>query len=50
MGAAKDSKTCAETTFDQVSSAGNLALNIATFGAGKAATMSANSADAVKLK
>jgi len=50
MGAAKTSKVCAETIFDQVSSVGNLALNAATFGAGKAASFAKNSAEAQKLK
>jgi len=38
MGAATDSKTCANIIFDQVSSVGELALNIATFGSSNAAT------------
>ena len=50
MGAAATSKVCAETIFDQVSSVGNLALNAATFGAGKAASFAKNSAEAKKLK
>ena len=50
MGAAKTSKVCAETVFDQVSSVGNLALNVATFGAGKAASYAKNSAEAKKLQ
>lgn len=33
MGAAVDSSTCAKMVFDQVTSVGNLALNIATLGA-----------------
>lgn len=40
MGAAKDAKVCASTIFDQVTSVGNLALNIATFGTGKAVKIS----------
>ena len=50
MGAAKTSKICAETIFDQVVSVGNLALNIATFGAGRAASFAKNSAEARRLK
>jgi hypothetical protein len=50
MGAAKTTKICADTIFDQVSSVGNLALNVATFGAGKAAGIAKNSAEAKKLK
>ena len=50
MGAAATSKVCAETIFDQVSSVGNLALNAATFGVGKAASFAKNSAEAKKLK
>ena len=38
MGAAKDSKTCANIILDQVTSVGELALNIATLGSGNAAT------------
>lgn len=33
MGAAKDTTTCTNTIFDQVSSVGNMALNVATLGA-----------------
>lgn len=50
MGAAKTSKVCAETIFDQVTSAGNLALNVATFGAGKAADAAKDAAKAAELK
>lgn len=41
MGAASDDKSCASTIFDQVSSVGNLALNIATgFSSGAASAAS----------
>jgi hypothetical protein len=50
MGAAKDSKTCGETIFGQINSVGNLALNIATFGAGKAATIAKDTAKVAELK
>jgi hypothetical protein len=50
MGAAKDAKVCAQTIFDQVSSFGNLALNIATAGTGKAVTMSKDAAKVADLK
>lgn len=44
MGAAKDSGICASAIFDQVSSVGNFALSIATFGAGKAVKLAKNAA------
>lgn len=50
MGAAKTSKVCADTIFDQVSSVGNMALNIATFGAGKAADIAKDASKAAELK
>ena len=50
MGAAKDTKVCAQTIFDQVAGVGNLALNIATFGAGKAATIAKDAAKVADLK
>ncbi len=42
MGAAVDSKVCAETIFNQVASVGQLALNIATFGTSSGAASAAN--------
>jgi hypothetical protein len=50
MGNAKDSKVCSETIFDQVSSVGNLALNVVTLGAGKAVTVAKDAASIAKLK
>jgi hypothetical protein len=50
MGAAKDSTTCANTILDEISSVGSLALNLVTFGAGKAATITKDAAQAAKLK
>lgn len=50
MGAAKTSQVCAEVVFDQVVSVGNLALNIATFGTGKAATIATDAAKIADLK
>jgi hypothetical protein len=50
MGAAKDTKSCAETIFDEVSNVGNLAINVVTYGAGKTAKLVKGSAEAVKLK
>jgi hypothetical protein len=44
MGAAKDSKTCEEIIFNQVSSVGSLALNIASLGSSGAATNAGGSA------
>ena len=44
MGAAKDSSACAETIIGQISSVGEMAINIATFGSAKAATAGATSA------
>jgi len=44
MGAAKDSKTCAQIIFNQITSVGTLALNIATFGTSGGATAGANAA------
>jgi hypothetical protein len=45
MGTAKDSATCASIVFGQVSSVGNLALNISTAGGSGAASKAASSAD-----
>lgn len=45
MGAAKDSKTCASITFSQVSSVGQLAINIGTLGASSGATKAASGAE-----
>jgi hypothetical protein len=50
MGAAKDSNTCRTAIFDQLSSVGNLALNIATFGTGRAAKLAKDATKAAKLK
>ncbi len=50
MGAAQDSSACASAIFDQVTSVGNIALNIATFGAGKIAKITQNAAKAAKLQ
>lgn len=50
MGAATSAKVCSDTIFDQVTSVGNMALNIATFGAGKAASIAKDSAKAAELK
>ncbi len=50
MGATKDSATCANTILDEVSSVGSMALNLVTFGAGKAATITKDVAQAAKLK
>ena len=44
MGAAKDSKICAETIFSQVSSVGQIAVNVATLGSSGAASGAANAA------
>lgn len=44
MGAAKDSKTCGQIIFDQVSSVGELALNVATLGSSSGATAAAKGA------
>jgi len=44
MGAAKDSTTCAKIIWDQVSSVGTLALNIASLGSSAAATEGASAA------
>ena len=44
MGAAKDSKTCATVIFNQVSSVGTIALNIATLGSSGAATTAVKTA------
>lgn len=41
MGAAVDSKTCASLIWDQVSSVGGMALNIASMGTASAATKAA---------
>jgi hypothetical protein len=45
MGTAKNSATCAQIVFGQVSSVGMLALNISTAGGSGAATKAASSAD-----
>ncbi len=50
MGAAKDTATCAQQIFDQVAAVGNLALNIATFGTGKAVKLTKDAAQAAELK
>lgn len=50
MGAAKDSQTCASTNFDEITSVGNLAINLFTFAAGKTAKIVKESADGAKLK
>ena len=50
MGAATTAKVCSEAVFDQVTSVGNMALNIATAGAGKAASIAQDSAKAAVLK
>jgi len=47
MGAAIDSKACAETIFSQVSSVGQIALNIFTLGSSGAASSAANAAKSV---
>lgn len=44
MGAAKDSRTCAEIVFGQVTSVGQMAFNIATLGSGTAASGAASAA------
>jgi hypothetical protein len=44
MGAAKDSATCGKIIFDQVSSVGMMAINIATLGSSGAATTASKSA------
>jgi hypothetical protein len=45
MGAAVDSRTCANTVFNQVSSVGNLALTVATLGSSSGATTAAKGAN-----
>jgi hypothetical protein len=49
MGAAKDSQSCAQTTFDQGSTVGNLALNIAVAG-GQTTSIPKGSAVAAKIQ
>ena len=50
MGSASDSTACANVVFDQVSSVGNMALNVATMGASVEAEKAVNGAeDAKKL-
>jgi len=44
MGAAKNDKICAETIVSQVTSVGQIAINIATFGSSGAASGAANAA------
>lgn len=44
MGAAKNSKVCADTIIGQVTSVGQIAMNIATLGTSGAATGAANAA------
>ena len=48
MGAAANAQACAETVFDQVTSIGNMALNIATAGASKVASMTKDAAADLK--
>lgn len=50
MGAAVTSEVCGNIIFDQVTSVANLALNIATFGAGKAAKIAKDAAKAAELQ
>jgi hypothetical protein len=50
MGAAKTTKICVETIFDQVASVGNLALNVVTFGTKNAAEIATDAAKAAELK
>ena len=51
MGAAKDSKTCGQVIFDQVTSVGEMGLNLATFGTSSAATTGASaSKDLSKMR
>ena len=47
MGAAKDGKACASAIFSQITSVGQIAINIATLGTSSAATGAAQ--DAGKL-
>jgi len=44
MGAAKDKKVCGEIIVGQISSVGQIAMNIATLGSSSAATAGANAA------
>lgn len=48
MGAAKDDKTCASVTADQVISVGSLAMNIYTFGTSKSAEKGIKAAEQAK--
>ena len=50
MGAAATKKACSDAVFDQETNIGNLALNIATAGAGKAALIAKSSSKVSKLK
>jgi len=50
MGAAVTSQVCADTIFDQVTSVANLALNIASFGAGKAVKVARDATKVAELK
>lgn len=50
MGAATTKKVCSDAVFDQVTSVGNMALNIATAGAGKAGSIAKDAAKAAELK
>ena len=50
MGSSVDSKVCGQTVFDQVSSVGNLALNIASLGGSKAFMFGKDAAKIAELK
>lgn len=50
MGAAKTTMVCSTIVFGQVTSVGNMALNIATAGAGKTGSIAKDSAQASELK
>lgn len=50
MGSARDSTTCATTTFDQVNSVGNVAINIATLGTSSSATTATRATKIAKLR
>jgi hypothetical protein len=50
MGAATDSKACTNVIFDQFASVGNMALSIATLGAGKAVKFAKDAAQTAKLR
>lgn len=50
MGSASTSAVCGQTVFDQVSSVGNLALNIATLGSSGAATNATKASKLAELK